>query len=90
MADEVFLNPPDWSDAVPALIALADDPNHVEADTSDGFRLRVPAYLAELYEQYLALTETPNGDMSKSTNDAPVPKKRGRPPKIRPTSPDEE
>lgn len=89
MADEVFLSPDDWSEAVPVLIGLADSPDHVATDTSDGFRLRVPAYLAEMYEQYLALPDTPNG-MSPEANESPAPRKRGRPRKTPTTSPDEE
>lgn len=89
MSDEVFLSPDDWSETVPVLMALADHPDHVATDTGDGFRLRIPAYLADLYQQYLDLSETPNG-MSSDANESPAPRKRGRPRKVQPTSPDEE
>lgn len=84
---EVFFTPDDWAAVVPLLIDLADSPDHVATSTDNGFQLRIPAYLWERYQTYLDL-ETDEADDA-ATTDTPAPKKRGRPRKSLPTSPDE-
>lgn len=76
----VFLKPDNFAEAVLDLLALADHPDDVATDTSDGFRLRIPDYLAELYEQFQALQDPAAEQPPVAT---PAPKRRGRPPKIR-------
>ena len=81
----VFYTPASWADEVPILIDLADRKSDVATSTDNGFQIRMPDYLWDRYQDYLAL-DTPD------TPDAetPAPKKRGRPRKNPATSPDEE
>lgn len=84
-SDQVFITPDRWADVVPVLIDLADHPDHVATSTDNGFQIRIPAYLAARYDNYLALQASEPAEQ-----EPPAPRKRGRPRKVSPTSPDEE
>jgi hypothetical protein len=89
---DIFYSPGSWADEVPILIDLADHPSDVATATDNGFQLRLPDYLWERYQVYLGMSSsTPISEPdTPAETDTPAPKKRGRPRKTLPTSPDEE
>lgn len=82
-----LVKPLSLADMVPVLVDLADHPDQIATDTTDGFALRVPTHVFVRLAAYLVLVDgqvaafsTPDaGNVETVQPETPAPKKRGRP-----------
>lgn len=76
-----LVKPLSFADLIPVLVDLADHPDQIATDTTDGFAVRVPAHVFTRFLDYLDLVdgEESTPDAGNVESAAPVPKRRGRP-----------